>query len=102
MPSLGFVFTAIVEPPAAEAELAAADELAAATVLAPSVFAISFWISTLPLKYAPSSMATRWVVISPTAMADLVNSARSEARIFPSSLPCTITPLAFTLARTCP
>src|SRR6266849_11123459 len=35
-------------------------------------------------------------------MADLVSSARSLAWMLPSSFPCTITPLAFTLARTCP
>ena len=53
----------------------------------PSVFAPSLWMSTLPLKYAPSSMATRCVPMSPVTTADLVSSARSLARIFPSSLP---------------
>lgn len=49
LPSLGLIFiaTAAVPPPA---ELAAADAVAAGTVLAPSVFVMSFWISTLPLK----------------------------------------------------
>src|SRR6266852_4570856 len=103
LPSLGLIFIATVAVLLlAAAELAAADAVAAVTGFAPSVFVVSFWISTLPLKYAPSSIATRWVMISPTAMADLVSSARSEARMLPSSLPCTITPLAFTLARTCP
>src|SRR4029077_2100019 len=74
---------ATADPPPAELEAATADVLAGF----PSVFAISLWISTLPLKYAPSSMATRWVTISPTAMADLVSSARSLAWILPSSLP---------------
>ena len=48
LPSLGLVFiaTAAVPPPAE----AAAEAVAAGTVLAPSVFVMSFWISTLPLK----------------------------------------------------
>src|SRR6266705_248941 len=55
------VFTAAVPPAPAVPELAAVDGLAAETDLAPSAFAPSLWMSTLPLKYAPSSMATRWV-----------------------------------------
>src|ERR1700693_1334651 len=63
-PSLIAVFAAITELPA---ELEPAAALAAAG-LAPSAFTPSRWISTLPLKYAPSSMATRWVAMSPTTI----------------------------------
>src|ERR1700690_252743 len=68
LPSLGLTFIPTVAEPLEPPELAAADALAAGAGLAPSAFAMSFWISTLPLKYAPSSIATRWVTISPTAM----------------------------------
>src|SRR6266852_6188168 len=53
-PSFAAAF-ATAEAPPAELAPATADELAGF----PSVFDISLWISTLPLKYAPSSMATR-------------------------------------------
>src|SRR5713226_1143275 len=66
-PSFAAAF-ATAEPPPAELEAATADAVAGF----PSVFDISLWISTLPLKYGASSMATRWVTISPTAMAALV------------------------------
>src|SRR5271157_1352798 len=68
-----------------------------------SLSVLSFrWISTLPFRYAPSSIEMRWVAMSPVTIADLRNSTRSLARMLPSSLPCTTTPLASTLALTCP
>src|SRR6266481_8272267 len=59
-------------------------------------------MSTLPLRYAPSSMEIRWVVTSPVTIAALRNSTRSLAWILPSSFPCTTTPFASTLALTWP
>ena len=39
----------------------------------------SFWMSMLPFKCAPSSMEMRWVVMSPTTVADCFKSTRSLA-----------------------
>src|SRR5262250_2229225 len=39
----------------------------------------SFWILTLPLKYAPSSMEMRWAAMSPVTTADCFRSTRSLA-----------------------
>src|SRR5215470_12892739 len=47
-------------------------------------------------------MAIRWVAMSPSTTADFLRSTRSVARRLPSSFPWTMTPLAFTLALTCP
>src|SRR5579872_12562 len=47
----------------------------------------SLCTSTLPRRYAPSSTERRWVKMSPSTTADLRNSVRSLARIFPSTLP---------------
>src|SRR5580704_16657638 len=65
-------------------------------------FVPSRLISTLPFRYAPSSMAIRLAETSPITTADLRKSTRSLAKQFPSSLPCTVTPFASTFAFTCP
>jgi len=51
------------------------------TAVAPSTSFLggSFWISTLPLMHAPSSMEMRWVTTSPTTMAGCFRSTRSLA-----------------------
>src|SRR3984957_15264660 len=59
-------------------------------------------MSTLPLRYAPSSMEMRCAEMSPVTTADFRNSTCSLAWTFPSSLPCPTTPLASTLALTWP
>src|SRR5215468_1274357 len=69
---------------------------------ASSYFPPSLLTSTFPFKNAPSSIAILWVAMSPVTTADFLSSTRSEACRLPSSLPCTMTPLASTLAFTCP
>jgi hypothetical protein len=44
-----------------------------------SFLGASFWMSTPPLKYAPSSMEMRWVAMSPVTTADCFRSTRSLA-----------------------
>src|SRR5277367_1603363 len=68
----------------------------------PVAFPTSFWISTFPLRKAPSSMAIRCVVTSPLTTADFFNSTRSEAVTAPSNLPWITTALALTFALTFP
>src|SRR3974390_939983 len=62
----------------------------------------AFWISIVPLKYAPSSMATLAVEMSPVKEALLRRSTRSLAMTLPSTRPCTMTLRASRLARTRP
>src|ERR1700758_1059630 len=80
----------------------AADHQASAADWRLAIYFPSFPTSTLPFRYAPSSMAIRWVAISPITIADFFNSTRSVAWRLPSSFPCTMTPFASTLAFTCP
>ncbi len=49
---------------------------------------MSFWMMcTFPLRYAPSSMAMRGVLMSPTRTADFFSSTRSLPYRFPSTRP---------------
>src|SRR5271166_1715707 len=59
-------------------------------------------MSIVPLKYAPSSIATRAVEMSPVSDALLRRSTRSLALTLPSTRPCTMTLRASRLARTRP
>ena len=61
-----------------------------------------FTMSMLPLKYAPSSMMMRAVLMSPTSLASLRISILSVASTLPWIVPSTTTSRALTVACTVP